>query len=190
MTLNRYARPVESVFNLIGEDERSITDSLAWVLDRCPTFRKALVKDLTGYNLPVSDLTVSTQTYGEDAGFTDIEISGASALHLVLEAKHGWTLPSHTQLRKYAKRLAKNGLPKKLNFLVSASECSDTYARLFLPEKLRGIAVEHISWRDLLSICHQSKSDASSSQEKAWLGQFSDYLKGIASMQDVQSNKC
>ena len=130
MTLTRYSRPVESVFSLLGEDEKAITDSLAWVLDCCPTFRGGLLKRLTG-NVPRgADFTVSTQTYGEDAGFTDIEISGASTVHLVIEAKHGWTLPSESQLRRYAGRLAKNGLPARPNFLVSASECSSTYARL------------------------------------------------------------
>lgn len=189
MTLNRYARPVESVFTLIGEDERAITDSLAWVLDRCPTFRRDFLKKLTGKAPKGAALTVSTQTHGEDAGFTDIEISGSSVLHLVIEAKHGWALPSEEQLRRYAKRLSKNGLPSKLNLLVSASECSRTYARLFLPRSVRGIPVEHISWQDILGVCLRSKAAASSSQEKAWLAQFGDYLRGIASMQDVQSNK-
>jgi hypothetical protein len=40
----------------------------------------------------------------------------------------------------------------------------------------------------VLDICRRSKGEASSLQEKAWLSQFSEYLKGIASMQDIQSN--
>ncbi len=189
MTLNRYARPVESVFTLVGEDEIAITDSLAWILDCCPTFRRSLLKKLTGQAPRETDLTVSTQTYGEDAGFTDIEISGSADLHLVIEAKHGWTLPSESQLRKYANRLCKNGSPTRRNLLVTASECSNTYARLFLPRKVKGIPVRHISWREILDICQRSKRDASSFQEKSWLSQFSDYLKGIATMQDVTSNE-
>lgn len=189
MTLNRYARPVESVFALVGKNEKAITDSLAWVLDRCPTFRRALLKKITGTSLQLGELTVSTQTRGEDAGFTDIELSGSTALHLVVEAKRGWTLPSETQLRKYAGRLSRNGLPAKLNFLVSMSECSDTYARLFLPKAVKGIAVRHLSWSDVLNVCDRSRRDASSAQEKGWLNQLADYLKGIATMQDVLSNK-
>jgi len=188
MTLNRYSRPVESVFSLIGEDERAITDSLAWVLDCCPTFRRQLLKRLAGTSPKGANLTVSTQTFGEKSGFTDIEISGTSDLHLVIEAKRGWTLPSEEQLRRYAKRLKKNGLPTKANLLVSASECSGTYARLFLPHKVKGIPVRHISWRAVLDICRRSKGESSSHQEKAWLSQFGEYLKGVASMQDVQSN--
>lgn len=189
MTLNRYARPVESVFALIGKNERAITDSLAWVLDRCPTFRQALIKKVTGQTLRHGELAISTQTHGEDAGFTDIEISGSTALHLVIEAKRGWTLPGEPQLRKYARRLSRNGLQAKFNFLVSMSECSSTYAGLFLPPAVRGIAVRHLSWRDALNLCDRSREHASSSQEKAWLNQLGDYLKGIATMQDVLSNK-
>ena len=188
MTLNRFARPVESVFSLIGEGERAITDSLAWVLDCCPTFRQSFLKKLTGSAPKDVDLTVSTQTLGADAGFTDIEISGASALHLVLEAKHGWTLPDVKQLSRYAKRLNKNGLPTKRNLLVSASECSNAYAALHLPSSVRGISLKHVSWREVLKISERSRADASSSQEKGWLSQFIQYLKGIATMQDVQSN--
>ena len=189
MTLNRYSRPVESVFTLVGNDEKAITDSLAWVLDRCPTFRRSLLKRLTGHAPRGRELTVSTQTHGEDAGFTDIEISGSSDLHLVIEAKQGWTLPSKSQLRRYASRLKKNGLPKRRNLLVSASECSGSYARLFLPVKVKGIVVRHISWREVLDICRRSRAVASSFEEKGWLSQFSEYLKGVASMQDVQSNR-
>jgi hypothetical protein len=189
MPLNRYARPVESIFSLIGEDEKAITDSLAWVLEQCPIFRRSLLKKLTGLSIPSKGVAIATQTYGVDAGFTDIEISGASALHLVIEAKQGWTLPSEQQLQRYARRLAKNGLPSRLNFLVSASECSTSYARLFLPDKVKGFRVEHISWRDILTICQRSRAQASSFQEKAWLAQFENYLEGIATMQDIQSNK-
>src|SRR4051812_7168885 len=119
MTLSRYGRPVESVFGLFGKNERAITDSLAWVLDRCPTFRRALLKKITGQAVRFGDLAVSTQTQGEDAGFTDIEITGSTTVHLVIEAKRGWTLPSKGQFRKYAKRIAANGFQAKLNFLVS-----------------------------------------------------------------------
>jgi hypothetical protein len=134
------------------------------------------------------DLAVSTQTFGEESGITDIEISGNSDLHLVVEAKRGWALPSESQLHLYAKRLKKTARPFKSNVLVTASECSRTYAKLVLPKKVKGIPVRHISWSEILDICRRSRAKSSLHQEKSWLDQFGDYLRGIASMQDVQSN--
>lgn len=189
MTLLRYSRLVESVFSLLGDDEKALTDTLAWVLDSCPTFRRAFLKSLTARAPQGDELEVATQTHGEDAGFTDIEISGSNDLHLVIEAKRGWILPSVEQLRRYAKRLSRNGLPKQANILVSLSECSGTYAALFLPHKVRGILVRHLSWRDVLNLSLRSKRFASTVIEKSWLQQFALYLKGVATMQDVQSNK-
>ena len=187
--LTRYSRPVGSVFSLLGENERAITDSLAWVLSVSPAFRSALLKKLTGTHPTGQEFEVATQTAGKDAGFTDIEINGRTSRHLVIEAKRGWQLPSIGQLRRYARRLIERRTVKKHALLVSASECSQTYAKLHLPQRVLGVPVTHISWPSLLEVAKRSHTNASGAHEKQWLRELVSFLQGIASMQDVMSNK-
>jgi hypothetical protein len=48
-------------------------------------------------------VVVTLQEFRNQSGITDVEIRGDD-LHLIIEAKRGWTLPSAHQLRKYVGR--------------------------------------------------------------------------------------
>jgi hypothetical protein len=96
-----HARPVETVFDLLGHDKNDITAALAWSLTRSASLLRRFVGHVVGDAVVTEPVTVELQRHEvADGGFTDIEVR-APDLHLMVEAKRGWAPPSRGQLRRY-----------------------------------------------------------------------------------------
>lgn len=187
MTLNLHDREVNNVFSLLGDSENAITSSIAWTLSQCPVLLDDLCKKLALARPPLN-IRVAAQSFGSDRGFTDIEIYETGAIHIIVEAKRGWWLPDQRQFKRYMPRFRESRTPYGKCLLVSMSEASQAFAKLHLPTKIDGIAVRHLSWRDILLIIKISRHRSRSLDEKRWLNQLSMFLEGIASMQNQRSN--
>ena len=107
---------------------------------------------------------------------------------MIIEAKRGWILPGASQLSLYATRhdIVRSSAIHKA--IVSMSECSDTYADLYLPFKRNnGISIKHLSWKRLFEIAEESIKESSNAQ-KIILKELMTYMGGIMTMQAKDSN--
>lgn len=176
-------RPVESVFSLLGERENAITFSMGWVLSQSPAVLEGFLKKAgAGTDSEPSQLVVALQEFQHDSGITDVEIRG-DRLHVIVEAKRGWSLPTEQQLSKYVPRFTKTNAVKRL--IVTMSECSQAFAGQYQPATVGGIPVKHISWSEMSSIC---RITGGSHAEKRLTREFRNYLATIVNMQPQDSN--
>ncbi len=177
-------QPVPSVFNLLGQKENDTTFSLGWALSRSPLLMQKFLQKMTRTKrrFDIDRLVVALQEFQKDSGITDIEIRDAR-FHLIIEAKRGWVLPSQEQLRKYVTRFQETKTESPL--IVTASECSQDYARAFLPPEVMGIPILYISWSEMSAL---SRFSGGTHVEKRLMQEFRNYIATIVNMQPQQSN--
>src|SRR5207244_271135 len=137
-------QPVPSVFNLLGQKENDITFSMGWALSRSPELLENFLQNAlhTKKACDLEGLVIALQEFQKDSGITDIELRDGK-LHMIVEAKRGWELPSEHQLRKYVPRFRETKAENPI--IVTTSECSQQYAREYLPAEVHGVPVRHIS---------------------------------------------
>lgn len=174
--LTRHGREVSSVFDLLGRDENDLTAAFGFALARSPRLLRRIVQRLA----PGADEegTVLRLESRDSDGRTDLEISTADHL-IVVEAKRGWLVPGETQLAKYAPRIGAHGT----GVLVSLSAASPAWALQTLPETIHGVPVAHLSWEQVLLDLTDARG-VTRGQERAWLAEFSDYLRKAIRMRD------
>lgn len=182
LLLNR--RPIESVFSLLGEKENDVTYSIGWALARCSPFLQRFLQTAIGSRarLNLEKLVVCLQEFRKGEGITDIEIRDAY-LHLIVEAKRGWELPTQHQLEKYVPRFRAMKATQRL--LVTMSECSDDYACHYLPASVAGIPVRHIGWKTVGALTTLPRGTHA---DKRLMQELRDYLATIVNMQPQESN--
>lgn len=174
--LTRHGREVSSVFDLLGWDENDLTAAFGFALAHSPGLLHRIVQRVT----PGADGEGAVLRLEErDAsGRTDLEINMGDHL-IVVEAKRGWLVPGETQLDKYASRIAAQGS----GVLVSLSAASPAWAQLTLPEAVQGVPVAHLPWEQVRLDLADARRTARG-QERAWLEEFSDYLRKAIRMRD------
>jgi hypothetical protein len=177
-----HGRRIESVFELLGRKENDITFSVGYALSRSPGLLKVLVQRVfQDLSIP-DDTDIRLQEHVSEGGFTDIEILGHD-LHIICEAKRGWSLPNLRQVELYAERIQRSRAANAA--MVVMSECGSHYAKLHLPPAVKGFPVHHLSWPDI----HQLATGAGrSNAEKRLLHDLQRYLRSFISMQNVTSN--
>ena len=183
-----HGRRVESVFNLLGEDENDLTYSLGWALSQSPRFLKGFIRRTLNIQPMLETVTIHLQHSEKDAGITDIEIESPGEFFIIVEAKRGWNLPGKAQLEKYAARRgfsANKRFPSKLLVL---SECSCEYALMHLAAtRINGIEVSPISWKNIADVACKARQGATHA-EKRILTELLTYFGGLMTMQNVDSN--
>lgn len=178
-----HGNPVNTVFDLLGKKENDLTYSLGWALAESPMFLQCLLDDIFT-TAPEYDSTVRLQEYGgKGGGFTDIEIFTGEQT-LVVEAKRGWDLPTESQLRKYLPRLNLTG-----GKILVVSECTESFAKDRLPNALDGVPIEYWRWHRFVEEAITSADKTKGIREKQLLRQLVRYLKGVMTIQDVESNR-
>ena len=185
MELLCYGRKQDNVFSLYGTDENSATYAVGMGLLKSPSLMEALVANLLGCPTVTSNWNIHLQEGGTDRGFTDIQFGPSGKPVIIVEAKKGWWLPTHEQLAKYAERMqCADGC------IVSLSAASREYAERGqrLPESLNGHRVIHRSWADLRDLVNRAMSQTRKQEEKIWLRELENHLRGYATMQDPKDN--
>jgi hypothetical protein len=66
-----HERKVETVFQLLGEQENDITYSVAWALANSPSFLKQLVQHIIGAPAETENVSIRLQQHEKDSGITD-----------------------------------------------------------------------------------------------------------------------
>ena len=187
-TLESYGKEIHSIFQLLGDKENDITLSMSWALAKCSEFLKALIISITGTAPPNDDISILNQRYDANAGITDIEITDFQTFHIIIEAKRGWILPSADQLTKYSLRSDFQNAPYGNKYIVTMSECTQSYAAAHLPfREINKIPVKHLSYREVYQLA-KTVRPASNNEEKHLLDEFCEYLKGLMTMQKLDSN--
>ena len=179
-----HARKLESVFELLGAKENDITYSIGWALSRSPALLEAFLRQLfpRRQSFDPDSIVVRLQEYRSKGGYTDIEIVGDD-LHVVIEAKRGWQLPTQRQLQKYQPRFRAMGMCYQK--MVTMSECSVPYAGEVLQDMQLTLPVVHISWASLTNI---AASIGRTHAEKRLLSELRNYVATIVNMQNKESN--
>ena len=186
--LKSYGQEIRSVFQLLGDKENDISSSICWALAKCPVFLKGIVRKVCGIEVDPKNVTILNQEYDQATGITDIEVTDDQCFHIIFEAKRGWLLPGAEQLTKYSTRKDFTGKPVEHKHIVSLSECSQTYAELYLPfRKVNGIPESHLSLAEVYQMAIDSKP-ASNHEQKHLLDEFIEYLGGVMTMQNKSSN--
>src|SRR5208283_2827300 len=179
-------KPIESLFQLLGEDENDITYSIGWALHRSKAFLRLFLKQTLGTHVDSNQAAIYLQHHQHMKGITDIEIKVSNQFHLIVEAKKGWTLPKKKQLKKYASRIKRDGWPDRR--IVVLSECSAIYAEHHLEARqVNGIPVSSVSWRGIVRIAKSSIKKGKNA-EKRLLRELITYLRRVTSVQDLESN--
>ena len=130
------------------------------------------------------DAVIQLQRFDGDGGFTDIEM-WAPDFHVIIEAKHGWNLPTVAQLARYAARTAAcHG--KRL--LVSLTAASADFAGQGLPTSVAGVPVRHLSWTTIRAAARRAGKLARAAEERLWLRHLDAHLEGYVASQIVTSN--
>lgn len=173
----------------MGYKEDDISRSTAWVLGKCQSMLKLLIKDICGSdNFDHEDVEIYVQEYDKNSGITDIEIQDGKEFYIIIEAKRGWELPKPDQLLRYSNREAFTKSLAKHKMIVTLSECSRDYAYHHqMIKDANGIPIKHVSWKDIHIIAEKAYSSASNS-EKRLLRELQLYLRGLVSMQNQTSN--
>lgn len=182
--LTLHGRPVGTVFDLLGDKENDITYSVGWAMARSDALTKAFIGDLLpAVGAPSIDL-IQLQEGIPGSGFTDIEIkAGEGRVHLVVEAKRGYDLPGLEQLTKYATRT-----DPEPTALVVMAEASANFVQGKLPDAVEGVPVYYRSWRHLDELVGTTADGLVRHAEKRLLRELSHYLRGLMTMQNVNSN--
>ena len=183
-------KKVNSVFQLLGEDENDISFSVAWALANCPSFLDTFVKDQIQPKSEYAEVLIRLQHLsgkGQEDGYTDIEIESPGFFCVIIETKKGWQLPTLGQLSKYANRLKTSQIPLRLIFTVS--ECSKEYATTNLNiSNVLGIPIKHVSWKTIAKLAKKSYRTESHSG-KHLIDELLVYLEEHIKMQNIYSNE-
>lgn len=180
-----HQRPVETVFDLLGDKENDLTYSLGWALSQSPRFCIKLLAGIFPKQELGEVLAVRLQEHGScDRGYTDIEIRTEHA-HVIIEAKRGWNLPKAAQLARYAPRLRRERA--KHQAIAVLAECSPEYVNDKIPKHVYATPVRYLSWKKVADLAGQSRTHGSHA-ERHILSEINNYLRSLMSMQNQESN--
>ena len=126
------------------------------------------------------------QHHKHPGGVTDIELELPGQFHIIIEAKHGWTVPSLRQLGKYARRLRAS--PVKIKRLVVLSECSpECAAQILRRDKMHGVPLATVRWKSVAHLADKASRNASHA-EKRLIQELLSYLNRSVVMQQIDSD--
>ena len=183
-----HARPVETFFDLLGRDENDMTAALGWALSRSRAMLGEFVITVAPGAAAADPVIVELQRHdATDGGFTDVEVR-ASDLHVIVEAKRGWALPSDGQLRRYEARFAAFDAATQAFVVLTQNGVAAVVGRRLSdwtpPEP---ISVVVLGWADLVRQARRA-SRHGSPIERYVAGELAGYLRGVADMRDTNSN--
>lgn len=183
-----HRRSVESVFELIGTNENSLTFAVGWCLSQAPAFLAAIAKHL-GCGPLGQEATILLQEHGGAHGITDIEVIDPGKAAWILEAKVGFAPPRIEQLTKYAERLTATPDPAaaKLLVVIAKSDRRELWLKQLVPQNVLDIPVRVLSWGDIRTAIREA-TGASSHAEKRLLSQLDRFIAKVLQMQDFESN--
>jgi hypothetical protein len=188
--LVRHSRPVETLFDLLGRDENDMTAALGWGLAHSSALLRGFVGRVApGVRVAEPDVLIELQGYDRtDGGFTDIELK-APELHVIVEAKRGWAPPVQTQMLRYETRFAaRAALVQRFVVLTQNGAEQVVHHRMGAWRPVDPISVAVLGWSDMVRLAEAASREKPLSQRQL-VADLATYLRGVADMQDPNSNK-
>src|SRR5450759_2074590 len=155
--LRLHGASVETVFELLGRRENDMTYALGWGLARSDP----MLRDLLGRiapDVPIeSPVLIELQEHDTgDRGYTDIEILSPS-MHVVVEAKRGWSPPSAAQLHRYEARLANGRRPSQWIVILTQNGLESIVRHQLVGwEPPRPVESCVLGWSDMVNVARQA----------------------------------
>lgn len=181
-------REVSTVFDLMGHRENDMTSALGWGLAQSPRLLMALVRAVTDARIDQADAVIRLQEHHETGGFTDVEILVPDRLHLILEAKRGWNLPSAAQLEHYAQRFREDDTGMVQSIVVLTQWGATSFVERQLPTWPFAYERRVLGWGDVVSMTEKVARKGPLA-ERHLLRELATYLRGVADMRDTDSNR-
>jgi hypothetical protein len=188
--LTVHGQKVDTVFELLGNDENAMTYSLGWALAKCNGFCQGLA-GMLGIQDGFSDaVLIRLQDHFKEKGFTDIEIIDPGRFHIIIEAKRGFNIPFREQLEKYADRLHASADTKaeKMLLVLAESDREEQWLAQRAPTHVKQVVVQAISWRRFQKMAITCAAKTMAHSEKRLLRQLIEYLEKVTIMQNQTSN--
>ena len=186
--LTKGSQQVDTVFELFGTKENHMTFSLGWTLAKCDDFCQQLATEL-GLDR-FKNINIRLQDYDRQTGITDIEIIDPSRVHIVIEAKRGFDIPSTEQLKKYACKLLKSTdtKAKKMLIVLAKSDQEEKWLQRVVPNHVKvankQVEVKAISWKQFQDMAETCITKTKKYAEKMLLRQLSRYLDKLITRQN------
>jgi hypothetical protein len=181
-------REVPTVFDLLGHRENDMTAALGWGLARSPALLKAVVGAVTDIRIDLSEAIIRLQEHHATGGFTDIEIVVPDRLHLILEAKRGWNLPTADQLEHYAQRFREDATDLVQSIVVLTQWGATSFVEHQLPSWPFAYPRRVLGWADVIELA-EAACRKGPIAERRLLRELATYLRGVADMRDTDSNR-
>ena len=180
-------RPVPTVFDLAGHDENDMTAALGWGLARSAAFLRAFGRrvapgvSLTGAEIRLQEFDAA------DGGYTDIEVL-SDELHVIVEAKKGWWLPSTEQLRRYEHRFATRARQHQRVVVLTQIGAEEVVRHALAGWSPPAPATDEVlGWAELFKLARDA-SHTGPLHERRVASELATYLRGVAEMRDTDSN--
>lgn len=178
---------VDTVFDLLGRHENDMTAALGWGLTRSEALMAGFLRVLGLKTGDTAEVVVRLQRHEASGGFTDIEISAGTDLHLIVEAKRGWWLPGRDQLALYGRRFQASGA-RQARLIVLRQWGAESAARHSIGNMALPYPCDVLGWSDVLGLVRQARR-ASDGAARHWLDQLGPYLHEVTDMRDTDSNR-
>jgi hypothetical protein len=182
-----HARPVSTVFDLLGHDEDDMTAALGWCLARSPSLMAVFLREVANSAAGPGPVVELQRHDASDGGFTDIEIRSPE-VHVIVEAKRGWALPSEAQLRRYEARFDAFGARHQMFVVLTQNGVESVVRRrlsTWLPPELVMPVV--LGWSRVVELARRASRDGERS-DRVFVTELAQYLRGVADMRDTNSN--
>lgn len=183
-----HGREVATYFDVVGHSENDMTGALGWAMSQSARLLAAVVGAVSDATFDPGEARIFLQAHHERGGFTDVEVEVPDVLHLILEAKRGWNLPSAEQLRLYAGRFSED-LPGVVQKIVVLTQWG---AESMVERQLGAWAFPYprsvLGWGDVVRLVDRAGQQART-VERHLLQELATYLRGVADMRDTDSNR-
>jgi len=178
---------VPTVFDLMGHRENDMTAALGWGLSQSPALMKALVETVADTHIDPSEAVIRLQEHHATGGFTDVEIVVPDRVHLILEAKRGWNLPTADQLEHYAQRFRADAGDMVQGIVVLTQWGATSMVERQLPTWPFAYPRSVLGWGDVVQMTERAARRGPLAERRT-LRELATYLRGVADMRDTNSN--
>ncbi len=179
--LTRGERDVLTVFDLLGTNENDVTFAIGWCLSESPALLRRVVSSCGAQVADPTKVHLRLQRYDRDderIGITDIEIASTD-LHLIIEAKRGWSLPTAQQMNKYVPILHRSkAADKRLVVLTRWGTETKAVVEGELGSAIDGFPIVALGIYDVIRAARAAQSEETSRRSRLFLAELVTYLEG------------
>lgn len=183
--LTRGERDVLTVFDLLGTNENDVTFAIGWCLSESPAFLRRVVSNCGANVAAPAKVHIRLQRYDRDderIGITDIEIA-STEVHLIIEAKCGWSLPTVKQMGKYASILRRSkAADRRLVVMTRWGTESLAVIEDSLGSAVDGFPLVTLGITDVVRAAKGAQTEEAGRRPRLFLAELVSYLEGAGYM--------